>query len=199
MRRGLSVMLFALTAGCAAGSLGPFAFRLQYKTVADPVDFPLMQACAAVSSVEVSDTRRNAELGTRFLERQPQTKYPVTAATDVEPWVRSGVEEGLRRAQVTVGKDTAPILRIAIENIETEESVYRRAEYDGRVALNAELRSRSAQTACWQERIAGAAENYGYAGSRENYLETVNHALDRAVVQMLSNKGFREALCSCTP
>lgn len=199
MYRHLSVLVLALAAGCAATTLRPFNIRFQYETTADPVEFPLLQACSAVSSVEVTDARTNPQLGTRFLERNPDEKYQVTTASDVAAWARSGVEEGLRRARVEMGKASGPILEIAVENIATGESVYRRAEYDGRVVLVSALRRSKGEQPCWQERVDGAAKNYGYAGSNENYLETVNHALDRAVIRMLNSASFKEAVCSCVP
>jgi hypothetical protein len=51
--------------------------------------------------------------------------------------------------------------------------------------------------ACWSERAEGSSENYGYAGSIENYQETLNQALDRAAMRALSSPGFRKAVCSC--
>jgi hypothetical protein len=45
--------------------------------------------------------------------------------------------------------------------------------------------------------VEGSSENYGYAGSIENYQETLNHALDRAAMRAFSAPGFRKAVCSC--
>lgn len=197
-RHAASLALF-LAAGCAAATVGPLTIGLQYRMTADPVEFPLLQACAAVSAVEASDARSNPHLGTRFLEKQPDATHPVTSSSDVAGWARVGVEDALRRARVEVGRPSAPVLRFAVEEVTTAETVFRRAEYDGRVVLRAELRRTSAEPACWQERVDGFAENYGYPGSHENYQETLNHALDRAVIRMLNSNGFKEAVCSCTP
>lgn len=189
------VLLSAL--GCGPSAIGPLAVRFAYKTTADPVDFPLLQACAAVSTIEVSDERPVPQLGTRFFESAPKLTHPVTTSSDVAAWARSGIEEALRRAKVQAAKDAAPILTVAVENIVTEESVYRRAEYDGRLVLRASLRPKDSTRPCWEERVEGRAENYGYAGSGENYQETLNHALDRAVIRLLNSNGFTEAACSC--
>src|SRR6266851_4140015 len=37
----------------------------------------------------------------------------------------------------------------------------------------------------------------GYEGSAENYQETLNHALDRAMIRMLNASQFKSAICSC--
>jgi len=47
----------------------------------------------------------------------------------------------------------------------------------------------------WSANKSGFSENYGYAGSAENYRETVNHSLDKALVSMVNDPGFRDALC----
>jgi hypothetical protein len=36
-----------------------------------------------------------------------------------------------------------------------------------------------------------------YSGTVLNYQETLNHALDRAVIDLLDNADFRKAACSC--
>jgi hypothetical protein len=38
---------------------------------------------------------------------------------------------------------------------------------------------------CWQDHVEGASENYGYSGTAANYQETLNHALDRAIIRLL--------------
>ena len=68
--------------------------------------------------------------------------------------------------------------------------------YEGRIAISAEL-SRAGGTSCWRDRADGFAENYGYAGSTENYQETLNHALDRAMLRLLNSADFKKAICSC--
>jgi hypothetical protein len=188
-----------LSIACAPTTLAPLTVPFQYKTMADPTEFPLLQTCSAVSVVEAVDSRTDANLGTRYLERRPATTSSVTSSGDVAAWARSGVEEALRRARVAVRGKPAPILRIVVEHISTEERVYRRAEYSGRVVLLVELRRSDNEQSCWQERVDGGADNYGYAGSRENYQETVDHAFDRAVIRALNSGGFKEAVCACAP
>jgi len=36
-----------------------------------------------------------------------------------------------------------------------------------------------------------------YSGTAENYQETLNHALDRAMIRLLGDPGFQRNICSC--
>jgi hypothetical protein len=38
----------------------------------------------------------------------------------------------------------------------------------------------------------GSSENYGYSDATRNYQETLNHALDRAMIRLLGDPGFPE-------
>ena len=94
-----------------------------------------------------------------------------------------------------VGKSGGPTLRLTIDQISTSENVLHRSGYEGRIVMSAELTKGG--TSCWKDRLDGFAENYGYAGSIENYQETLNHALDRAMIRMMSSSEFKRAACSC--
>jgi hypothetical protein len=196
MRLPLVVLpVVVMIAGCAPTTLTPLTVPLEYKMMASAVEMPSLEACSGVSSVQISDGRREQAIGTRFLQEQREQTFPVTATGDVAAWARAAVEGALRTAKVSTASASAdrPALVITVEEIRTEENIYRRAEYDASVVLNAELRSGA--RSCWRERVDGFAENYGYAGSAVNYQETINHALDRALIRMLNNNAFREAVC----
>ncbi|HUP48780.1 MAG TPA: hypothetical protein VNA04_08310 [Thermoanaerobaculia bacterium] len=199
MRFRTLASLVLLLSACGPSALAPMTVPLDYRMMADAVEIPVLQECAGVASVEVVDRRTETQLGTRFLQDDRAATYLVTAGGDVAAWVRSGVDVALRRARMNVGAAARPALVITVEQVWTEESVYRRAEYDGRVVLLAELRTPRGGGACWRERVDGFAENYGYAGSAENYQETLNHALDRALIRMLNSSGFRDAVCMPCP
>jgi len=49
----------------------------------------------------------------------------------------------------------------------------------------------------WKDSLDGFVENYGDAGTAENYQETLNHALDRAMIRLLNSPDFRKTVCSC--
>lgn len=185
-----------LLIGCAASSVSPVSVPLQYKMMASPAEFPALQSCASVSSIEVNDSRTEKTLGVRVLQENKASTAPVTAASDVAAWVRSGLENCLKQGGVAVGKAGGPVLRVTVDSIKTDESVFHRAQYDGRIMLTAQLIA-AGGSSCWKEQVDGFSENYGYAGSAENYQETLNHALDRAVIRILSSAEFKRAACAC--
>ncbi len=196
MRKGMALIALVTLACSTPSSVAPLSVPLQYKTMADPLEFPLLSPCGALSKVEVIDARADKALGKRYVEKKPSEPAAVTASNDVAAWARNGVEEALKRAGVPMDKAGAPVLRITIDQINTLENVLHRSGYEGRIALSGELRSTDGQTSCWKDRADGSSENYGYAGSIENYQETLNHALDRALIRLLSAPDFKKAVCA---
>ncbi len=195
MKRFAVVLLPLVIAACRApSSVAPMTVPLQYKAMLTPGEVPTMPQCAAVSKIEVQDGRDEKSIGKRYVEGKPSAIAAVTTTGDVAAWAARGFENTFKRAGVAVGKEGAPVLRIRIDQIVTNENVVHRAGYDGRIVMSAEL---GAGGSCWKESAEGASENYGYAGSVENYQETLNHALDRAAARILSSPNFRKAVCSC--
>ncbi|HSP34888.1 MAG TPA: hypothetical protein VLU46_11275, partial [Thermoanaerobaculia bacterium] len=138
----------------------------------------------------------NQVIGTRYLQEKQSTRADVTATGDVAAWVNAGADAALHKTGIVAGSGRGPSLRLTVDNIKTDESVYHRATYNGRVALTGELVSPSGGS-CWKDSVEGSSENYGYAGSAENYQETLNHALDRAMIRILGSGSFRTAVCNC--
>jgi hypothetical protein len=192
-----AITIFFVVAGCTAipTSLNPLAIPLQYKTMADAGEFPTMPPCAAISAIQVVDARTMPLIGKRYVETNPSITAPVSVASDVKAWVRTGAEAAAQRVGIQ-RKATGGVLRLTIRQIATVENVARRSGYEGRILFSAELMRRGGGT-CWQDRIEGAAENYGYSGTAENYQETLNHALDRAMIRLFSDPGFQRSVCSC--
>jgi hypothetical protein len=194
-----AVVLTALLAfaGCTAipTSLNPLAVSLQYAPVANAGEFPSMPSCASISAIQVNDARATSMLGKRYVETNPSISAPVNAASDVRAWVRAGAESSAQR--VGIRQDPGgPMLRLTIRQISTSENVARRSGYEGRILISADL-VRKSGTVCWQTRLEGVSENYGYSGTADNYQETLNHALDRALIRLLSDPGFQRNICSC--
>jgi hypothetical protein len=179
---------------CSSASMGPVSVPMSYKTMASPAEFPSVQSCAAVSRIDVRDNRSDQTLGKRYQQESTATTYPVTTTSDVAEWIRSGATAAVQKANVNVSGH-GPTVQLRVDQITVSESVYRRAEYNGRVALTADVMSGS--RSCWNGRVDGSSQNYGYAGSAENYQETLNHALDRAMISLLNNSDFTNALCNC--
>ena len=164
---------------------------------AKAVEFPPLDSCTAIADVRVTDARTDKTIDRRAVEGKTAAPAPVTTTSDVTAWVRAGVMDTLKRVGAPMGKTGAPTLRLTIDQINTTENVLHRSGYEGRIVMSADLVGGNG-TSCWKDRFDGFAENYGYAGSAENYRETLNHALDRAMIRMLNAPDFRKAVCSCS-
>jgi hypothetical protein len=109
----------------------------------DAAEVSVVQPCAAISKVMVEDARAAGPVGRRFLKVQPRVAQPVSLRGDAAAWARTGIEEIFRQARLATGGAGKPALRIKVEQIVTEETGYRRAEYDAPVILLAEVASAS--------------------------------------------------------
>ena len=193
----LVTLLFVALACSTPKSVAPVSFPLQYKMVATAAEFPTLTSCAGVSSVVVEDARDNKTIGRRSIEGNATATADVTTTTSVTDWVQKGIEDALKRAGATTGKAGAPTLRVRVQEIRTIENVLHRAGYEGYVTLAGELVPAGGGASCWKGTAEGKGENYGYPGSAENYNETLNHALDRAIIRMLGSSDFKSAACNC--
>ncbi|MEA2417442.1 MAG: hypothetical protein QOI58_4099 [Thermoanaerobaculia bacterium] len=197
MKNFVTVVALLLAAACRTpSSVTPLSVPLKYKTMASPAEIPSLPACAVISRVDVEDTRDNKAIGKRYVQDKPSAVASVTASNDIAAWAKEGFETTLTKAGAPVGTKGS-VLHVRIEMITTNENVLHRAGYDGRIALALELTPSAGGPACWSDHVEGSSENYGYAGSIENYQETLNHALDRAAMRAFSSPAFRKAVCSC--
>jgi hypothetical protein len=180
---------------CAPSTLIPISFPApQYKRMVS-IEETATLGCATVGEIQVADERADKTLGQRYLEEKHEVTRPVTLTNDPSEWVRTGLLAAIVRAGATTGTSGQPALKVSVRRIVTEEKVFRRANYAGRVVLDAELLPPGGGTACWSGTVDGFAENYGYAGSTENYQETLNHALDRAALKLIGDPAFTKLLC----
>ncbi|HZP91982.1 MAG TPA: hypothetical protein VFB20_03735 [Burkholderiales bacterium] len=187
--------LGVILSGCVATSLYSTTVPLSYKSMEQPAATPAVRPCAALSEFTVEDARESKDLGRRSLERTPDINKPIALEGDPAAWVRTGAQEQMRRAGLRTGVAGQPALHMKVDQLTLSETVYVRATFDGRVTMSADLVPAGGTKACWTARISGFSQNYGYAGSTENYNETLNHALDRALIQLLSSSDFSENLC----
>jgi hypothetical protein len=190
----LLVLVCAAVAGCAVSKVEPLSIPLVYK--ANPKNAGALGSfpCPASAQVQVSDARSDKTLGVRTHESKP-LKADVTAGSDPAAWVQAGVQGFLGQNGVTF-PGSGPQLLISIDTLHTTESIWHRSGYDADVSLAGQLRSASGKS-CWQGTGAGKGGNYGYAGSIDNYQQTLNEALDRATLQMTQSQTFKDALCHC--
>ena len=197
-RSFIAIAIVVVIVACRTpSSVAPLSIPLQYKTMANPAEFPAPPACAALSKIDVRDARDEKALGKRYVEGKNTPAASVSTSSDVQAWAATGVEAALKRAGIPTNKASAPALSFTIEQISTAENVLHRAGYEAHVNVAAELRPAAGGAACWTGRVEGSSENYGYAGSTENYQETLNHALDRAVIRIISTPEVKKAICSC--
>jgi hypothetical protein len=195
VRAAVAAGMLLAAAGCSTPtSVQPLSIPLAYKPMADARDYSALPACAAVADVQAVDARSEKVIGRRSIEGNATAVAPVRTTGDMAAWARTAATETLKRSRVTVG-GTGAIFRVTIEQIRTNENVLHRSGYDAQILVSARL-SRGGSV-CWQGRAEGKAENYGYSGSVENYQETLNHALDRAMIQLLTRPGLHSAICSC--
>jgi len=185
----LSVISLAAVA-CAGPSKGPVSFTANYAPSGNLTALP---SCAAASKVEVTDGRKSKSIvvGRRFEEDAPNVDYPIQMEGDIAPQLRTGLERIFKRAS----DDTAKELDFTVRELFLEEKVFRNAEYDGRLALAAEVKAPGSSKTCWKGEVVGLGENYGKAGNPENYQETIGRALDAAVAELVKAPGFSDALC----
>jgi len=153
-----------------------------------------LPACAASPSLTVTAAAVNRQaVGERFEEDKPAVRYPIAMHGDVARYVEDGLTASFRRA----GKSAdgrAVLVRVEVASVQLVEKTFHNAEYKGMVTLDVTVPAADG-TACWTGRVVGDGENYGRAGSDENYEETLARTVDAAARTLLRERGFGDALC----
>ena len=186
----LTAALLLLAAACAPSNLAPYTFDAMYQPVGSIGDISTAPDCAQYGDLVIEDGRDDDTVGVRYLE-EGSDRYDVTMGGDAEEWLRDAVEHAFSQAGLDESGNSDRTVRVTLERVETDEAVYRRAEYDAKVVIEAAVSG----GASWSAKKDGFSEYYGYAGSAENYQETVNHAADRALAALVNDSGFLDALC----
>lgn len=194
MRNVVPLLFLFATACISPMRVEPISIPLQYQTMAEADEYERVSECAALSDIRVTDARTDKTLGKRFIQGVAEPWADITTDSNVAEWVTSGAVEGLKHSGVGVAIAEKPVLHISIEQVIAKENVFFAGGYEGRVVLSAELSDLKGKS-CWQGRAEGTSDNYGYAGSIDNYQETLNHALDRAVISLLSS--LESDVCEC--
>jgi hypothetical protein len=190
----VTVSFFALAA-CAVSRVDPLSIPLVY--TANPKNAGVFGglSCNTVSSLSVSDARGNKSvIGVRTHESKP-LKADVTSSTDPAVWVQSGLQSSLGQNGI-VFQGHGPKLAVSLDTLHTTESIWHRSSYTANVVLTGSLVSPSGKV-CWKQTVQGTGDNYGYAGSVQNYQQTLNAALDNASLNLAQSAGFKDALCHC--
>lgn len=198
IRATVLALAFAMVAQLAlAGAMKPTRFTLAYRAMEELDEVAPVKACAVAGAFSVEDTRAGGASGVRFHEDKPEAKADVTVEGSATDWAKSAFEPLARRVVLRLGVEGRPRLTLRIADLWLEEQVYKRAEYDGRVVLDLVVSSPDGSRVCYEHRADGFAENYGWAGKAENYQETVNEALDRAIIKLLQAPEVSDAICGC--
>lgn len=181
--------------GCTVSKLTPVSFPAQYHPEGSAAGVTSVPACAVFRKLSLSDERPDKRTaGSRSLQEKPG-RSDIFIEGDVESWFEAGVKQALLQTnflQDPVGKLD---LVMELESLRIAEIAYRNSTFEGRVVLEVGVKEPGSESFVWSERFEGAAENYGRPGKKENYQETVNHALDRAIASALNSDSLRARLC----
>jgi hypothetical protein len=195
MKSWSTILVPFATLACAGPLQGATTFQLAYY----PQDLtvpPPVPTCSGPIAVAVSDVRRNpAEAGQRFAQDQPTVVYPILMTGDAAAYVGAALEMGFKRAGSPGLGQTASTLSVWLIQLRLEEKTFFNAEFSGAVGLEVADYVANSQTPCWRGQVTGAGTNYGRAANPENYQETLNRALEKAVSNLLAEKAFLDALC----
>jgi hypothetical protein len=179
---------------CVVSSVQPITVPLVYKPSPKQLGLVNSFPCNAVARVQATDARTDKTLGLRTHETKP-LKAEVSASGDAAAWIEDGVQKYLTQAGIHF-QGGGPALIMSLDSLRTSESILRRSSYEARIGLSSRLQSSAGKT-CWEGKTDGTAGNYGYSGDILDYQETLNGALNAAIVHMGESAGFRDALCHC--
>jgi hypothetical protein len=193
-----TLSLAALLMSCAHRNNLPTAFAPDYHPQLDKSDIIRPPACVALSGIEVHNSLKNAVVGERTLETRPMPVQTISMRGSPASWVSASANEIFKQAGLVANRAGTPRLKLGLSNVMIHENIYVNSGYDGRVTLDASLENANGKV-CWRDRKSGTAKNYGNSGAAINYQETVNHALDRAMMAIVSDKGFQDAACGHCP
>lgn len=190
----LAIFLGSLLGGCAQKSIAPTSFNPHYQTQLDGSEVIAAKQCVSLSGVNVTNGLKNNIVGQRTLESSGLPAQNINLNGSPVSWVKTGSDAILKMAGVTHRDPQGPRLHLTLEDVVIHENVHVNSGYDARVTLDAVLvNSRGKE--CWRDSESGTSKNYGDSGSAVNYQETINHALDRAIMAVAADKGFQEAAC----
>lgn len=195
MRRFSPLMVLGvMIAGCAQKSIGPTSFAPQYRTQLDASDVVVVRPCATLGGVKVGNGLKGGTVGQRTLESSSVPPQTIRIGGDVKAWLTASTKEMFQRAALKTGVAGAPSLTVTLSEMRINENVHVNAGYDARLIIDATLQNPGGKE-CWTGRKTGFAQNYGHAGSTEAYRETIDHALDRAVMSIAADPAFQAAVC----
>lgn len=175
----------------------PVTFRISYKMMIDPGDVKPAKACMTAAAVQAQDSREDkGPIGLRKLESEKEAhpSSTISFSGDLVAWVESGARSLLDAAGVRL-LDPGPRVVVRLLSLKLSEETEDNSDWRGSVTLLVEV-ERPEGGSCWSSEYWGTAKNWGNPHNRENYRETINHALDRALADLVKDPGFADALCN---
>jgi hypothetical protein len=189
---------FLAGGGCRVSNVKPITFPADYEPMQSGSEITVAPACAVFRELIVVDDRPDGTTdGVRTIQDR-DGRSDIFMDGDVEAWLRAGVARGLVKSHFPQDSSAGLDLTMKLAAIRIEEVAYRNSTFEGRVIIDIELNRTGGGGSVWSHRTDGSAKNYGRPGKTENYQETVNHALDRAVTNAVNNEELRQKLCEVT-
>lgn len=189
-----SLVMLIVLSGCAARSIGPTSFAPAYRSMLQTKELVVPKSCAKVGPLAVQNDLKSNVVGQRTLEGSQFPPQPIRLEGDAIAWLRAAAGEIFRKSAVPIAATGGPPVSLRLAQITMNENVHVNSGYDGRVVLDIEVGDGRGRT-CWTGRKSGFAQNYGNRGTPDNYRETLDHAVDRALAALLGDDGFQNALC----
>ncbi len=184
--------------GCRVSNVKPITFPANYEPMQSGREITAAPACAVFRELTVVDDRPEGSAdGVRTIQDR-EGRSDIFMDGDVKAWFQAGVARGLVKSHFPQDPSADLDLTMKLTGIHIEEVAYRNSTFEGRVIIDIELSRTGSGGAVWSHRTDGSAQNYGRPGKTENYQETVNHALDRAVTSAVNNEALRQKLCEVT-
>ncbi len=184
--------------GCRVSNVKPITFPANYEPMQSGGEITAAPACAVFRELTVVDNRSEGSAdGVRTIQDR-EGRSDIFMDGDVESWFHAGVARGLVKSHFPQDPSAGLDLTMKLAAIQIEEVAYRNSTFEGRVIIDVELSRTGGGGPVWSHRTDGFAQNYGRPGKAENYQETVNHALDRAVTSAVNNEALRQKLCEVT-
>ncbi len=194
MRTFLLLLLCLSVAGCAVSRVDPLTVPLAYRASSASAGALGTLSCNTIAQLQVTDARTDKTLGTRVHESKP-LKADVSAGGDPTTWVRDGVHNVLTQNGVRDGSG-GPALTVALDTVQTTESIWHRSSYGATVALTGQLSSASGKSCLSKRAVASRSTTVIPAASRT----TRKHSTRRSSApswRMAQSPGFKDALCHC--
>lgn len=180
--------------GCAQKTITPTSFSPQYRSELDLQEVPKVNRCTSLSGVDVTNGLANNLVGKRTLESSPVPAQNISLKGNPSPWVHAASNAMLKLSGINPSDPKGPRMKLSLSDIAINENVHVNSGYDARVTLDTTLTDQHGKT-CWSQSQSGTSKNYGDSGSAINYQETINHALDRAIMAIVADKSFQDAAC----